>query len=91
MSHEEAVADFTKRIRQYEAVYETVEPFEWEGLEDEKNGLNSDHEGMEKRRQALIANAARDPGPKNPRVALVTRQMARNVSYLKVINVGRQV
>ena len=94
MSHEEAVADFTRRIAQYSSVYETIEPFEWEGLEAEKGPTpvtgDADHQ-LEKDRSELVEAAARNPGRNNPRHALVTKQMARNVSYLKVINVGRQV
>lgn len=90
MSHEEAVADFTNRIRQYEAVYETVEPFEWEGMPEEKDRTLTP-EALEKKREELIEEAAKNPGPNNPRCPLVTKQMARNVSYLKVINVGKQV
>ncbi|KAG8916257.1 Fructose-2,6-bisphosphatase [Tulasnella sp. 417] len=90
MSHEEAVKDFTKRIRQYEAVYETVEPFEWEGMPEEKD-RDITPKALEERRLALIDEAAKNPGPNNPKVPLVTRQMAKNVSYLKVINVGKQL
>lgn len=89
MSHDEAVADFTKRIKAYEKVYETVEPFEWEGMPEEQSDVSEAEK--EKKRLALVEAAARNPGQDNPRVALVTRQMAKNVSYLKVINVGRQV
>ncbi|KAG8905211.1 Fructose-2,6-bisphosphatase [Tulasnella sp. 403] len=95
MSHEEAVADFTRRIKQYEEVYETVEPFEWEGMEEEKfddnTGKRDTEQEREARRKALIEAAARNAGKNNPRVALITKAMARNVSYLKVINVGRQM
>ncbi|KAG8945799.1 Fructose-2,6-bisphosphatase, partial [Tulasnella sp. 408] len=89
MSHEEAVEDFTKRIRQYEAVYETVEPFEWEGMPEEKDGKITPA-ALEEKRLALIDEAAKNPGPNNPKLPLVTKQMAKNVSYLKVINVGKQ-
>ncbi|KAG9040861.1 Fructose-2,6-bisphosphatase [Tulasnella sp. UAMH 9824] len=90
MSHEEAVEDFTKRIRQYEAVYETVEPFEWEGMPEEKDG-NITPAALEEKRLTLIDEAAKNPGPNNPKLPLVTKQMAKNVSYLKVINVGKQL
>lgn len=95
MSHEEAVADFKRRIEQYQNVYETIEPFEWEGMDIEKSPTPAERleseEQKERHREDLIMAAARNPGKDNPRQALVTRDMARNVSYLKVINVGRQV
>ncbi|KAG9016607.1 Fructose-2,6-bisphosphatase [Tulasnella sp. 427] len=90
MSHEEAVKDFTKRIRQYESVYETVEPFEWEGMPEEMDP-NVTPQALEEKRVKLIDEAAKNPGPNSPKLPLVTKQMARNVSYLKVINVGKQL
>ncbi|KAG9036229.1 Fructose-2,6-bisphosphatase [Tulasnella sp. JGI-2019a] len=108
MSHEEAVADFSNRIKQYESVYETIEPFEWEGMEYEKH--QGKHHGQiiapegkevvetqearkekEEKRLKMVEEAAKNPGKGNQRQALVTRQMAKHVSYMKVINVGRQL
>lgn len=107
MSHEEAVADFKKRIKQYEDVYETIEPFEWEGMDWEqhqrrdtggtsKGGEQEDRvphvtDEREKERLRLVEEAAKHAGRENEKRALVTRQMAKHVSYMKVINVGKQV
>ncbi|KAG8861970.1 Fructose-2,6-bisphosphatase [Tulasnella sp. 330] len=105
MSKEEAVADFSNRIKQYEAVYETIEPFEWEGMEYEKQQrkmtgpdvqqqaaeTHAVEKEKEDKRLKLVEEAAKNPGKDNQRQALVTRQMAKNVSYMKVINVGRQL
>jgi len=124
MSREEAQADFWKRIKQYESVYETIESFEWQGWEgeeerrlkernkdkDEKR-LKSPSTPMEEpvvstesaeskrlrekknelERDEAIEEAGRNPGKNNERRSLVTREAARRVSWLKIINVGRQV
>ncbi|KAG8926063.1 Fructose-2,6-bisphosphatase [Tulasnella sp. 418] len=93
MSREEAEADFIKRIKQYEAVYEPVESFEWEGWKDPKGeaGLEDPPEEREKRRLEDVDEAGLDSGPHAPKKALVTKEMAKRVSYLKIINVGKQV
>ncbi|KAG8958108.1 Fructose-2,6-bisphosphatase [Tulasnella sp. 408] len=77
LSREEAVEDYIQGIRQCEAVYETMEPFEWEGMPEENEGISP--EALEETRLRLLNAAAQNPGQNNPRSALVTTEMAKNV------------
>lgn len=88
LSHEEAVEDYTQGIKQCEAVYETIEPFEWEGMSEENEGISL--EALEAKRLGLVEAAAQSSGQNNPRVALVTKAMAKNVSYMKINDIGKQ-
>ncbi|KAG8913009.1 Fructose-2,6-bisphosphatase [Tulasnella sp. 417] len=88
LSQEEAFEIYMQGIKQCEAVYETMELFEWEGMPQENEGMSP--EALEAERLRLVDAAAQSPGQNNPRVALVTKEMAKNVSYMKITDVGKQ-
>ncbi|KAG8950433.1 Fructose-2,6-bisphosphatase [Tulasnella sp. 424] len=81
LSHEEVVEEYTHGIKQCEAVYETMEQAEWEGMPEE----------TEEERLKLVGAAAEVPDPSNNRVSFVTKEIANSVSYMKITDTGGQL
>lgn len=81
LSHEEVVEEYTHGIKQCEAVYETMEQAEWEGMPEE----------TEEERLKLVDAAAEVPDPSNSRVSFATKEIANSVSYMKITDTGGQV